>query len=77
MLTLAACFWATDQKNGGDAPPAITYNDEVEDTVNDICKSKAYREYGLSDQTTEVCQSMIGVPCLPALSRCCSLFFPG
>lgn len=49
-----------DQKAAGSSPPAITYNDEVEDTVNDICKSKSYREYGLSDQTTEVCQSMIG-----------------
>lgn len=49
-----------DQKAGGSAPPAITYNDEVEDTVNDICKSKHYRGYGLSDQVTEVCQSMIG-----------------
>ena len=49
-----------DQKNAGDSPPAITYNDEVEDTVNDICKSKRYRAQGLSDQVTEVCQSMIG-----------------
>eukprot|EP01052_Picozoa_sp_SAG31_P014149 SAG31_NODE_870_length_11338_cov_14.525047_1_plen_222_part_00 len=85
-----------DQKAAGSAPPAITYNDEVEDMVvrsrtlyapadivfladasrlrasmlpqsvsvislprapqNDMCKSKAYREEGLSDQVTEVCQ---------------------
>ena len=49
-----------EQKGGGDSPPAITYNDEVEDTVNDICKSKDFRAYGLSDQITEICQSMIG-----------------
>eukprot|EP01047_Picozoa_sp_COSAG01_P037362 COSAG01_NODE_2963_length_6794_cov_3.981321_8_plen_325_part_00 len=49
-----------DQKDGGNAPPAITYNDEVEDMVTDICKSKIYRSYKHSDQITEVCQSMIG-----------------
>jgi hypothetical protein len=48
-------------KDGGSTPPAITYNDEVEDMVNDMCKSKYFRDSGLSDQVAEVCQSMIGV----------------
>jgi hypothetical protein len=49
-----------EQKGSGSAPPAITYNDEVENMVRDMCQSKYFRESFMTDQVTEVCESMMG-----------------
>ena len=45
--------------SGGNEPPAITYNQEVEDMVTDICRSKPFRA-AYSDSVARTCTAIIG-----------------